>query len=105
MLLQAPVFHGHALALFLETEAAVDVAELSRALAGDHVVVTGSDEDTPSNVSSAGQSDIQLWLKPDPLQPKGVWLWAAGDNLRISAVTAVECAESMMATRPTGKIQ
>ena len=95
MMLQAPIFHGHALALFLETEAAVDLAELSRALAGDHVVVTGSDEDTPSNVSSAGQSDIQLWLKADPLQPNAVWLWATADNLRISAVTAVECAESM----------
>jgi aspartate-semialdehyde dehydrogenase len=105
MMLQAPIFHGHAMALFLEREAAVDVAELSRALAGDHVVVTGGEEDTPSNVSSAGQPDIQLWLKPDPLQPNGVWLWAAADNLRISAVTAVECAESMMATRPTGKIQ
>jgi aspartate-semialdehyde dehydrogenase len=105
MLLQAPIFHGHALAIFLEMEAAVDVAELSHALAGDHVVVPGSDEDTPSNVSSAGQPDIQLWLKADPLQPNGVWLWAAADNLRISAVTAVECAESMMATRPTGKIQ
>jgi aspartate-semialdehyde dehydrogenase len=105
MLLQAPIFHGHALAVFLEMEAAVDVAELSRTLAGDHVVVAGSDEDTPSNVSSAGQSDIQLWLKADRLQPNGVWLWAAADNLRISAVTAVECAESMMATRPTGKIQ
>src|SRR5580692_5308445 len=103
MLLQAPVFHGHALAVFLDIEAAVDGAELSRALAGDNVVVTRSDEDTPSDVTSAGQSDIQLWLKPDPLQPKGVWLWAAADNLRISAVTAVECAESMMATRPTGK--
>jgi aspartate-semialdehyde dehydrogenase len=105
MMLQAPIFHGHALALFLETEAAVDLAELSRALAGDHVVVTGRDGDTPSNVSSAGQPDIQLWLKADPLQPNGVWLWATADNLRISAVTAMECAESMMATRPTGKIQ
>jgi hypothetical protein len=56
-------------------------------------------------VSSAGQPDIQLWLKADPLQQNGVWLWATADNLRISAVTAVECAESMMATRPTGKIQ
>jgi aspartate-semialdehyde dehydrogenase len=69
------------------------------------VVIPGSDEDAPSNVSSAGQSDIQLWVKPDPLQPNGVWFWAAADNLRISALTAVECAESMMATRPTGKIQ
>lgn len=105
MMLQAPIFHGHALALFLEMENAADVAELSRAVAGDHVVITGSDEDAPSNVSSAGQSDIQLWLRPDPLQPNGVWLWEAADNLRISSLTAVECAESMMATRPTGKIQ
>ena len=105
LMLQAPIFHGHAVALFLEMEAAADLAELSRALTGDHVMVAGRDEDAPSNVSSAGQSDIQLWLKPDPLQPRGVWLWAAVDNLRISALTAVECAESMMATRPTGKIQ
>ena len=44
-------------------------------------------------------------VKPDAVNPNGVWLWAATDNLRIAAVTAVECAESMAATRPTGKIQ
>ena len=105
MMLQAPIFHGHAVALFLEMEKEAETSELARALAGDHVTVVGSDEDAPSNVSSAGQSEVQLWLKPDALQPNGIWLWAAADNLRISALTAVECAESMMATRPTGKIQ
>ncbi len=103
-LLQAPVFHGHALALFLEMESAVDLGALSNAMAGDHIVIPGP-EDPPSNVSSAGQPDIQLSLKPDRAQPNGVWLWAAADNLRISALTAVECAESMTTTRPTGKIQ
>ena len=105
MMLQAPIFHGHALAAFVEMEQAVDVAAFSHALAGDHVAIPGSDEDPPSNVSSAGQGDIQLAMKSDPVQPNGIWLWAAADNLRISALTAVECAESMMATRPTGKIQ
>ena len=105
MMLQAPIFHGHALAVFLETESSPDLDGLSRSLSGDHVTITAAGDDPPTNVSSAGQSDIQLWLKPDALQPTGVWLWAAADNLRISAVTAVECAESMMATRPTGKIQ
>lgn len=105
MMLQAPIFHGHALALFLEMENPTEISEVSRALAGDHVVVAGSDEDSPSNVSAAGQPDIQILLKPDALQPNGVWIWAAADNLRISALTAVECAESMMATRPVGKIQ
>jgi aspartate-semialdehyde dehydrogenase len=105
LLLQAPVFHCHAVAVFLEMETAVDVQALSQVLAGDHVTIPGAEEDSPSNVSSAGQADIQLSLKIDPVQPNGVWLWASADNLRISALTAVECAESMAATRPTGKIQ
>jgi aspartate-semialdehyde dehydrogenase len=105
MVLQAPVFHGHAVAVFLEMEHAVDISLLAQALAGDHVVIPGDEEDLPSNVSSAGQADIQMSVKADPVQPNGVWLWAAVDNLRVSALTAVECAESMMATRPTGKIQ
>ena len=105
LLLQAPVFHAHAMAIFLELDRPVDVRALSHALAGDHVAIPGPEEDPPSNVSSAGQPDIQVSLKIDPAQPNGVWLWAAADNLRISALTAVECAENMMATRPTGKIQ
>lgn len=105
MLLQAPIFHGHALAAFLELEGSADVAALSQALAGDHVGIPTAEEDAPSNVSSAGQPNILLSLKSDPAQPNGVWMWAAADNLRISALTAVECAESMTATRPIGKIQ
>jgi aspartate-semialdehyde dehydrogenase len=105
LLLQAPVFHAHALAAWVEMDRPVDVKTLSLALAGDHVAIPGAEEDPPSNVSAAGQADIQLSLKVDAAQPNGVWLWAAADNLRISALTAVECAESMMATRPTGKIQ
>jgi aspartate-semialdehyde dehydrogenase len=104
-LLQAPIFHGYALAAFLEMASAVDIAALSQELVGDHVVIPGPEEDAPSNVSSAGQADIQLSIKADAAQPNGVWLWVAVDNLRVSAVTAVECAESLAATRPTGKIQ
>lgn len=105
LLLQAPVFHGHALGVFLELDKPADVAALKGALEGDHMSIPGPEDDSPSNVSSAGQTDIMLSLRPDPAQPNGVWLWAAADNLRVSALTAVECAESMTATRPTGKIQ
>ncbi|MFZ0807586.1 MAG: Asd/ArgC dimerization domain-containing protein [Candidatus Sulfotelmatobacter sp.] len=104
-LLQAPVFHGHALSIFLELENAVDWLSLKSAMEGDHIVIPGPDDDSPSNVSSAGQTEIQLSIRQDAAQPNGVWLWAAADNLRLSALTAVECAESMSATRPTGKIQ
>jgi aspartate-semialdehyde dehydrogenase len=106
MLLQPPVFHGHALAIFLEMEQAVDKDLLSQALAGDHVTIADGDDDSqPSNVNTAGQGNILVSLKSEAARPNGIWLWAAADNLRIAAITAIECAESMIATRPSGKIQ
>jgi len=105
MLLQPPVFHGHALAVFVEMEQAADPQRLSEALIGDHITVASGDESQPSNVNTAGQPDILVSVKSEPAQPSAIWLWAALDNLRISALTAVECAESMMASRPLGKIQ
>ena len=106
MVLQPPVFHGHAVAVFLEMAHAVDREQLAQALAGDHVTIAGTEDDSqPSNVNSAGQPNILVSLKEDATRPNGVWLWAAADNLRIAAITAVECAESMIATRPVGKIQ
>jgi aspartate-semialdehyde dehydrogenase len=106
MVLQPPVFHGHALAIFLEMEPGVDREKLSRALAGDHVTIAGADDDSqPSNVNTAGQANILVSLKSEAARPNGIWLWATVDNLRIAAITAVDCAESMIATRPLGKIQ
>ncbi len=104
LLLQAPIFHGHALALYLEMEKPPELEILSQALSGDHVTVM-KPEESPSNVVAAGQADILVSLKNDPVQANGMWIWAVADNLRISALTAVECAENMTAARPTGKIQ
>jgi aspartate-semialdehyde dehydrogenase len=106
LVLQPPVFHGNALAIYLEAEQLINAEKLSQALAGDHVkVVLPDDESQPNNVSTAGQPDILVSLKPEAAHPNGVWLWAAADNLRIAAITAVECAESMIPTRPLGKVQ
>ncbi len=106
MALQPPVFHGNALSIFLEMENAVDRERLSQALAGDHVTVAGAEDDSqPNNVNTAGQGNILVSLKSEASSANGIWLWAAADNLRIAALTAVECAESMIPTRPLGKIQ
>ena len=84
----------------------VDHDALANALAGDHVTLAGGEDDTqPSNVNTAGQGNILVSIKSESSRPNGVWLWAALDNLRVAAITAVECAESMTATRPVGKIQ
>jgi aspartate-semialdehyde dehydrogenase len=109
LLAQAPIFHGYALALSLEMAQSVDLAALLAVLAGDHVIIPasepGSDQDSPSNVSAAGQQDILLSVREDLTQPNSFWLWAALDNLRMSAIGAVECAETLTAARPLGKIQ
>jgi len=103
--LQAPIFHGHAFSVYLEMEKPVALGDFAQALAGDHVVLARGAEDVPNNVSAAGQGDILVSLTRNANHENGVWLWAATDNLRISALTAVECAESMTASRPRGQIQ
>ena len=104
-LVQAPIFHGHAFSLYLEMEQPIALGDLSQALAGEHVTVARQTEDSPSNVNAAGQGDVLVSLARDDNHPNGVWIWAAADNLRIAAATAVECAETMTPTRPRGKIQ
>lgn len=105
MLLQAPIFHGHAFSLYIELEQTAQVEELTAALSGDHVDVLQGGEESPSNVNAAGQEQIQVFARQDPQRPNGFWLWAASDNLRIGALSAVECAEGMIASRPRGKVQ
>jgi aspartate-semialdehyde dehydrogenase len=103
--LQAPVFHGHGFSIYLEMEKPIEVAEFAQALAGEHVAVSEGAQDVPTNVSAAGQDEILVSLTRDPNHQHGMWLWATTDNLRISALTAVECAETMTASRPLGQIQ
>ncbi|HSY14073.1 MAG TPA: Asd/ArgC dimerization domain-containing protein [Verrucomicrobiae bacterium] len=105
MLLQAPIFHGHAFSLYIELDTPAQIAEMVAAVSGDHVDVLQGGEESPSNVNAAGQEQIQIFVRQDAQKASGFWLWAASDNLRIAALSAVECAESMIASRPRGKVQ
>jgi len=105
MLLQAPIFHGHAFSLYIELENSAQIEEMVAAISGEHVDVLQGGEESPSNVNAAGQEQIQVFARRDGQRPNSFWLWAASDNLRIAAITAVECAESMIASRPRGKVQ
>ncbi len=104
-ILQAPIFHGHAVSLNLQFDREIDLAQVSKALSGEHVVVIGTSEEAPSNVNAAGQNDVLVSVTPDSSVANNFWIWAAWDNLRVAAFTAVEAAESIAASRPRGKIQ
>ena len=89
-----------------EMEQVVDVERFSQALAGEHVTITRPGGRCAQQCKCRRARRYPGFaVKPDSNDPNGVWLWAAADNLRIAAATAVECAETMAATRPRGKIQ
>ena len=105
MLLHAPVFHAHTFSIYIDLASPFEQNELQAALSGEHVQITHSQDDEPSNVNVAGAEDILVSVRSDVQRDTGVWLWAAADNLRVSATMAVNCAEEMVATRPRGQVQ
>ena len=105
MLVQAPVFHAHTFSIYIELEQNVSTGDFTQALAGEHVEIARSAEDAPNNVNVAGRDEILLAVRRDVSNPNGFWLWAAVDNLRLAAITAVECATALAAVRPHGKVQ
>ena len=104
-LLHAPIFHAYAFSIYLELEKELSAGDLAKAFAGDHVTVVDVSEEAPSNVSAAGQNEIQLGLKRDLNHPAAVWIFAVADNLKITALNAVACAEAAVAMRPKGPVQ
>ncbi len=105
MLLHAPIFHGHAFSLYIELERPASAEELKAALSGEHIDIWHEEEDAPSNVNAAGQERIQVVVRHDVERETGFWIWATSDNLRVAAVAAVECAESLIPGRPRGTVQ
>jgi aspartate-semialdehyde dehydrogenase len=105
MLLQAPVFHAHTFAIYVELEKNTSVGDFTQAIAGEHVEIARASEDAPSNVNVAGKDQILVSIRRDAAHENGFWLWAAVDNLRLAAITAVECATALASVRPHGKVQ
>lgn len=105
MLMQAPIFHGYAIALYVRMSEAVAADELNAALVGPHVNVCNEAEGMPSNINVPGSSGIMVSVRPDGAGRNGFWLFAVCDNLRVAALQAVECAEEMTQTRPRGQLQ
>jgi aspartate-semialdehyde dehydrogenase len=105
MLLQAPVFHAHTFSIYIEVEKKLSVGDFAQAIAGEHVEIGRVGEDSPSNVNVAGKDEILVAVRRDSSRENGFWLWAAVDNLRLAAITAVECATALAAVRPHGKVQ
>jgi aspartate-semialdehyde dehydrogenase len=100
MLVQAPTFHSHVFSIYIEAQKQASAKELAKALDGGIVSASEGAMDAPTNVSAAGQDQVLVAVRKDPAHENGWWLWAAADNLRIAAFTAVDCALLLMEARP-----
>lgn len=92
-LVQAPVFHGHSISLWVEFESQPSAEAIAEVLASAHIEVRSPELDPPSNAGAAGQSGVIAGvIEADRNQPRGLWLWVVADNFRVLADSAVAVA-------------
>jgi aspartate-semialdehyde dehydrogenase len=96
--------------LLVELASETNLHALEAALEGEGIDVVSEDSDPPSNLSAAGQEDIMVRVKStpgaSPLAPATrFFLWLAADNLKLTALNAISCANELKRLRPRGKVQ
>src|SRR4029077_13650791 len=92
-LVQTPVFYGYAFAAYAEFAARPALEQLAAAFRNLGVKIAGPEDPAPTNISVAGESEIQLApIQVDPNVAAGAWLWGVADNLRLATTNAVRIA-------------
>ena len=107
-LIHAPVFHGHTFSIAVEYEQPVTLEQIEATLTAPHLEVILGDADAPGNLNSIGDEDVSVRVRFDEQgisQSRRLWLWASADNLELSALNAVECAQELRKLRPQGTVQ
>src|SRR6266566_1278221 len=72
LMVQAPIFHGHAFSLNLQFSGGVTVRQISEALMGEHVALISEADEAPNNVNASGQADIMVSVMSDSADPSSV---------------------------------
>ncbi len=100
-LLQAPVFHGYSISLWIEFDANCSAADLGQALTSAGIDVRGADLEAPTNVGAAGQSGLFVGdIRMDSNNPRAAWLWIVCDNLRVRADMAAALVGVLLGAKP-----
>ena len=103
-----PVFHGVGLSIALEFDQAMTRDRIESALASEHIEVVAEDLDPPNNLSSAGQANVLVRVRPQDGSDRPAnrfWIWASFDNLKLSSLNAIACAMDLRRLRPKGQVQ
>lgn len=94
---RVPVFRGHAVAVYIETEQDVDMNIVNSALSAEGIIVAASPDQFPTPRTLAHNYDVYVGRqRKEPDNPKGVWLWVVADNLWVgAALNAVRIAQEL----------
>ncbi len=89
-LIQAPVFHGYSLSLWLQFEENPGVDAVESELTDERIDVRRADLEPPTAVGMAGHDGIAIGaVTMDRNDPQACWCWLVADNLRLAAGNAV----------------
>jgi aspartate-semialdehyde dehydrogenase len=90
-LMQAPVFHGYSISVWIEFEENPGMDRIFESLGSSNIDVRTKDHEPPTNVGVAGQGGITVGsIAQDRNQPRAWWFWMVADNLQIAAENAGE---------------
>lgn len=90
-LIQAPVFHGYSMSVWVEFENDIALSALGEALASEQIEVRAKDETAPDNLGAAGQSGLIAGdIRIDRNNARAAWFWVVADNLRLTADAAAD---------------
>jgi aspartate-semialdehyde dehydrogenase len=99
-LIQAPVFHGYSISLWVEFAGNADAAAISEVLASSRIEVRKPSEDAPTGVGVTGQSGLIVGdIRVDRNNPRAVWIWIVVDNLRLVADAAADILDTLEAVQ------
>lgn len=101
MCVRVPVLRNHSEAIWVETEAELDLQKVKEALAGAPGVTMQDDPENliyPMPLGSASKDDIFVGrLRKDITNPKGITFWCVGDQIKKgAALNAVQIAEYLV---------
>lgn len=95
-LVQAPVFHGHSISVWVEFGREANLSEISDVLGGVDVDIREGGDEPATNVSVAGESGITISaIRPDRHHRRAWWFWIVADNLRLCADNAARVVEEL----------
>ncbi len=96
-LIQAPVFHGYSISMYVEFGQKPTREGLLSALEGPAVDVRGADLEPPTSAGIAGQSGIAVGsVALDRNCSRAAFFWLAADNLRLTADNALAVAREAL---------